>query len=80
MYLFIKVRLKIVPAARAHDIYKLLEAVDYHIKKNNYTPLDKGELEGEGEASQGALLYSSDKYRRGRMSGVMIEYILIKVG
>lgn len=30
-----EVRLKIVPAAKAHPLEKLMEAIDYHVKRNN---------------------------------------------
>lgn len=84
------VRISIVPAGRAHHIDRLMEAVDYHILKNGMAPLSKEVVAAEG-AAQGALAFSlaadpqdqqdqdlTNPGRRGRISGVMIEYILIR--
>lgn len=88
-----EVRSVIVPAARAHHIDKLMEAIDYHIAKNSMQPITKETFENAKGLNQGALMFSEqndendmalsnvDKpggTRRGRISGVMIEYILIR--
>jgi hypothetical protein len=65
-----EVRSKIVPAGKAHHINKLMEAVDYHIRKNAMLPLDT--------AVAARALFHEDPGRRGKITGIMIEYILIK--
>ena len=68
-----EVRVKIVPSASAHHIDRLLEAVDYHIKRGGkFEPnFDSSALADDDTASY-AL-----KKKKLHQSGVMIEYILI---
>jgi adenine C2-methylase RlmN of 23S rRNA A2503 and tRNA A37 len=113
-----EVRLKIVPAAKAHPLEKLMAAIDYHIEKNNNyhdqnalevnkkfiqktatkaaaaSPLPAGEEEPqenttgeedgdadeEEEIEEGVktVMLKSKRKARGKITGVMIEYILIK--
>ena len=64
------VRVRIVPAATAHKIDKLMEAVDRHIaaRKQKYFEQKPQNVDGENE---------KEKFNR-HDSCVMIEYILIK--
>lgn len=87
------VRLKIVPAAKAHPLEKLLEAVDYHILKNNQcrekweknksggsTAIESPPEDEDDEMPKTVQRYKvNDKGVRvlGK-GGVMIEYILIQ--
>lgn len=76
-----EVRLKIVPAASAHKIDRLIEAVDFHIERNreefSRTKRNaKGELLTEAEVH--AAISRGGGKRPNKVTGVMIEYILIK--
>jgi adenine C2-methylase RlmN of 23S rRNA A2503 and tRNA A37 len=115
-----EVRLKIVPAAKAHPLGKLMAAIDYHIEKNNTyhdqnafevnktfsqkktnnakaaaaSPLpaggeepqenttgeEDGDADEEEEIEEGVktVMLKSKRKPRGKITGVMIEYILIK--
>ena len=107
------VRIKIVPAARAHHIDKLLEAIDYHISRDKKlarllesgnrrtsnsnsnsshgsssgkrsaeapsAPGDDDDADIQSSASEPTYGYGPGGPRRNmHISGVMIEYILIK--
>lgn len=77
-----EVRLKIVPAASAHHIDKLMEAVDTHIAANRASYMDrKSQRRAQPltEEEVDARIRRSDGVARpNKITGVMIEYILIK--
>jgi wyosine [tRNA(Phe)-imidazoG37] synthetase (radical SAM superfamily) len=93
-----EVRLKIVPAAKAHPLEKLMEAIDYHILKNNQQfpksrygdsgAKKQGEIlnddqnttaeEDEDDDEEGEASFAKRISSRAKITGVMIEYILIK--
>lgn len=88
------VRVGIVPAAKAHKLTSLLEAVDYHIQKNrewhnekNKNKIkEKEEKEKDDKEKEDVPSYidnivhdqSSNKAKFSRDTCIMIEYILIK--
>jgi hypothetical protein len=99
-----EVRLKIVPAAKAHPLEKLMEAIDYHILKNTQQ-FPKSRSGGAGDSSKtkkrdedtdmneepnttaeeeeeddevGEASFAKRISSRAKITGVMIEYILIK--
>lgn len=76
-----EVRLKIVPAASAHPYAKLIEAVDYHILANRGAYIArKAKRHGiePTEAEVNEAILRSGGWRPNKITGVMIEYILIK--
>ena len=76
-----QVRLKIVPAASAHHIDKLMAAVDFHISRNKDAYIDR-KVKRHGvaptELEIDAAIRRSAGRRPNKITGVMIEYILIK--
>jgi len=107
-----QVRLKIVPAAKAHPLEKLMEAIDYHIQHNNdqfsTAAAATAAAQAKKKSTKAASLKSKDteeeeandittgeedeveegeeeidlntRYwkKSNKLTGVMIEYILIK--
>ncbi len=82
------VRIKIVPAARAHPIEKLLDAVDYHIEQNRKL-FEQGfhGIDCPATINVASTLTAVDKRtnlahnsskRNSKVTGCMIEYILIR--
>lgn len=78
-----EVRLKIVPAASAHHIDKLMDAVDYHVTKHLQAYIEHKARYHNGippseEKMDGIIKRQSGSSRPNKISGVMMEYILIK--
>jgi adenine C2-methylase RlmN of 23S rRNA A2503 and tRNA A37 len=80
-----EVRLKIVPAASAHKIDKIMAAIDAHIKCHKKAWWKKKEARGlpVTEEEWETRIQRTDKsgqetHRPNKITGVMIEYILIK--
>jgi adenine C2-methylase RlmN of 23S rRNA A2503 and tRNA A37 len=76
-----EVRMKIVPAASAHKIDKIMAAIDLHIERNKEAWSKKREaargMPITPEEWELRLQRNSGK-RPNKITGVMIEYILIK--
>jgi adenine C2-methylase RlmN of 23S rRNA A2503 and tRNA A37 len=76
-----EVRLKIVPAASAHHLDKLMAAVDVHIAANRNAFIER-KIKRNGVAPTDDevdfAIKRSGGWRPNKISGVMIEYILIK--
>ena len=68
-----EVRLKIVPAASAHHIDKLMEAVDYHTAKNREAYIQRKISRHGVDPTEANAAKRVEKF-----ANVMIEYILIK--
>lgn len=76
-----EVRLKIVPAASAHHIDKLMDAVDFHIAQNRGAYIERKTIRhgvAPTDAAVDAAIRRSGGRRLNKITGVMIEYILIK--
>ena len=77
-----EVRLKIVPAASAHHLDKLMVAVDTHITANRKSYMDRKAIRRNGvkpsDDEVDAAIKRSAGLRPNKITGVMIEYILIK--